>query len=181
MLRSICGVSSRRASRHKGMDVTASTIPPACAHNYDNAYPRPATTPSRCEQDQHLPLWARPAPRCLAVRILLRTRTANSHLRLNELGRTVTRTLDIEPSIYLSNRQLRQPFEQRFASEHWGSQLGKVTEKLGKVRKFNGVRTLSLTLWPCSASDPTQLLNLPSFSPRWVYAYAAYIQIFFLV
>jgi hypothetical protein len=27
-----------------------------------------------------------------------------------------------------------------------GSQLGKVTEKLGKVRKFNGVRTLSLTL-----------------------------------
>jgi hypothetical protein len=27
-----------------------------------------------------------------------------------------------------------------------GLQLGKVTEKLGKVRKFNGVRTLSLTL-----------------------------------
>ena len=26
------------------------------------------------------------------------------------------------------------------------SQLGKVTEKLGKVTKFNGVRTLSLTL-----------------------------------
>ena len=27
-----------------------------------------------------------------------------------------------------------------------GSQLGKVTEKLGKVRKFNGVRTFLTTL-----------------------------------
>jgi len=28
-----------------------------------------------------------------------------------------------------------------------GSQLDEVMEKLGEVRKFNGVRTLSLTLW----------------------------------
>jgi hypothetical protein len=33
-----------------------------------------------------------------------------------------------------------------------GSQLGKVTEKLGEVRKFNGVRTLSLR--ECSVAPP---------------------------
>jgi hypothetical protein len=92
---------------------TVSTILLACAYDYDDADPRPAPLCSRCE----LPP-SKTSTHCLAVRILLRTTTTNSHLRLNELRRTVTRTLDIEPSIYLLNRHHpSQPFEQHFASE----------------------------------------------------------------
>ena len=77
---------------------TVSTILLACAYDYDDADPRPAPLCSRCE----LPP-SKTSTHCLAVRILLRTTTTNSHLRLNELRRIVTR--------YLRHRVINLPIE----------------------------------------------------------------------